>query len=185
MIQKLLQFLKNPVYKKDDSLNLNNKFKLLFRLLVLALLISFGIAIVIGILEKGLDLDLGKHAIEQLFEDYSPDFIFVMAVVLAPLTEELVFRGPMYLFRNSKYFGYIFYLFTLAFGFYHITNFEINATILLLSPLLVAPQIIIGLLLGYIRVQLGLAWSILLHSLYNLVLIGPIVLLQTLNMPMP
>lgn len=185
MIQELLDFLQNPEYKKDNSSDLNHKFKLLFQLLVIALFTSFTIAIVIGIVEQGMDIDLGKHAIEQLFEEYSAEFIFLMAVVLAPLMEELFFRGPLYLFRNSKYFASIFYLFTLAFGFYHITNFEINSTILVLSPLLVAPQIIIGFLLGFIRVRLGLAWSILLHSLYNLVLIGPIVLLKALNIPLP
>lgn len=49
----------------------------------------------------------------------------------------------------------------------HITNFEINTTIILLSPVLVLPQILLGGYFGYVRVRLGLQWSILLHSMYN------------------
>ena len=184
MIQELFEFLKNPVYKQDKSSTLNEKIRLLFILLGLALFISLGLALLIGLVESAFNLDLGEHAINRLFEDYSPEFIFAMAVVFAPVLEELLFRGPMYLFRNSRYFNLVFYLLTLAFGFYHITNFEITSTILYLSPLLVAPQIIIGLMLGYIRVRIGLGWAILLHACYNLVLIGPLLLLKSLDIPL-
>ena len=184
MIQELIEFLKYPVYKEDKDTSLNEKIRRLLVLLALALFISFGLAILIGLVEKAFDLDLGEHAINRLFEEYSVGFIFAMAVIFAPVLEELFFRGPMYLFRNSKYFNILFYLLTLAFGFYHITNFEINSTILYLSPLLVAPQLIIGLILGYIRVRLGLAWAILLHAGYNLVLLGPLLLLKSLDIPL-
>lgn len=185
MIQDLLIFLKKPVYKVYKDLNLNERFKYLFLLLVLALIISFSLALLIGMVENLFGLELGEHAINKLFDEYTSDFIFIMAVILAPVLEELLFRGPLYLFRNSRYFDAIFYLFALAFGFYHITNFEISPMIIYLSPLLVAPQIIIGLLLGYVRVRLGLPWSILMHALYNLVLIGPLLLLKSLDFPLP
>ncbi len=184
MIQELLEFLKNPVYKQDKSVSLNEKIRLLLFLLGLALLISFALALIIGIVESAFNLNLGEHAMNRLFDDYSPEFIFAMAVIFAPVLEELLFRGPMYLFRNSRYFNILFYLFTLAFGFYHLTNFEIDSTILYLSPLLVAPQLIIGLMLGYIRVRLGLEWAILLHACYNLILIGPLLLLKSLDIPL-
>ena len=185
MIQDLLNFLKHPVYKSDKELNLNQRFKLLFLLLTLALIISFCLALFIGLVENIFQLDLGEHAINQLFEEYSTDFIFLMAVIMAPLLEELLFRGPLYLFRNNKYFDAIFYLFALVFGFYHITNFEMSPMIIYLSPLLVAPQIIIGLILGYIRVRLGLEWSILMHALYNLILLGPLLIFKSMDLPLP
>ena len=178
MVRELLEFFKKPDYKIDKELKLNEKFSILIRLVLFALIISLCLGMIIGLLENFTSIDFGKHAIDELFEEYSPGFIFLAVVVLAPIVEELIFRGPMYLFRRSRYFGIVFYLLTLAFAFYHITNFEITPMVLYLSPLLVAPQLFIGLLLGFIRVRLGLEWAILLHALYNLLIIGPIILLQ-------
>lgn len=185
MIKSLLDFIRNPVYEIDLESGLETKLMLLGKLLVLALLISFSIGMLIGILEQVTELELGEHAMDRLFEEYSPSIIFMVAIVIAPILEELLFRGPLYLFRQNRYFNYIFYVFTLAFGFYHITNFEISPSVLYLSPLLVSPQLVIGLLLGYIRIRLGLGWAIILHALYNLVLVGPIIIIQILEIPLP
>ncbi len=181
MIRDLFAFFRSPVYQEDKESGVTNKFIVLGQLLAIALFCSIAIGLTIGALEEFTELNLGKHAMDLLFEEYSAEFILLVVVILAPVLEELFFRGPLYLFRQSRYFGLIFYVFTFAFGFYHITNFKITPTILYLSPLLVSPQLLIGLLLGYIRVRLGLQWAILLHALYNLVLIGPLVLLKVLN----
>jgi membrane protease YdiL (CAAX protease family) len=102
-----------------------------------------------------------------------------MAVVLAPILEECIFRAPISLFKNKqKYFKYIFYGFALLFGFVHIFNYEITPEILLFSPLLVAPQISLGLLLGYLRVKLSLIYSITLHMLFNASLLIPFLLIM-------
>lgn len=185
MLERLFNFIKKPVYEADDEIKSQGKFVLLFSLLALALFISFSIAIFIGVLERTTNLELGEHAIDLLFEEYGAPVIFLGVVILAPILEELIFRGPLYLFRKSPYFGVIFYLFTLAFGFYHITNFELTPTVLYLSPILVSPQLFIGLLLGYIRVRLGLVWAMMLHGCYNLVLIGPLIAMKILNIPIP
>ena len=55
----------------------------------------------------------------------------------------------------------------LLFGFVHITNFDFTTSVLLLSPILVLPQLLVGGYFGYIRVRFGLQWSILLHGSYN------------------
>ncbi|MEN8789615.1 MAG: CPBP family intramembrane glutamic endopeptidase [Flavobacteriaceae bacterium] len=179
----LLQFIKKPEYQQIEGWDLKTRISLLVKLLALSLLLSFTIAIILSALENITDLDLGEHAINLLFEEYSPVFILLVVAVLAPIIEELIFRGPLYLFRNNRYFGIIFYLITLIFGFYHITNFEINPTVIYLAPLLVSPQLFIGLILGYVRVKLGLIWAMLLHSIYNIVLVGPIVLAHILEIP--
>ncbi|MGI9547715.1 MAG: CPBP family intramembrane glutamic endopeptidase [Flavobacteriaceae bacterium] len=185
MLEQLLHFIKKPEYKSDNELGSQGRWLMLGSLLAMALFISLGIAMIISVLEQTANLDFGEHAIDQLFQEYGAPIIFIGVVILAPILEELIFRGPLYLFRNSPYFGIIFYLFTLAFGFYHITNFELTPTVLYLSPLLVAPQLIIGLLLGYIRIRLGLIWAMMLHSCYNLVLIGPLITMKILNMEIP
>ena len=178
MIRRLFDFFKRPNYKIDKDLDLNQKFTITLKLALLALLVSISLGMIIGLLEHLTDIELGRHALDELFKEYSPGFIFLVVVVLAPVLEELFFRGPMYFFRRSRYFGFVFYFLTLAFAFYHITNFEITPLILYLSPLLVAPQLIIGLLLGFIRVRLGLQWAMLLHSIYNLLIIGPIIMIK-------
>jgi hypothetical protein len=110
--------------------------------------------------------------------------VLLAGIILAPVLEELIFRGPLIFFRNSRFFPYIFYGITLLFGFYHITNFELSRQVLLLSPLLVAPQLCVGVFLGYIRVRFGLLWAMLLHALYNFALLGPVLLLKYLNIPL-
>ena len=62
-----------------------------------------------------------------------------------------------------------FYLSALAFGAAHIGNYETAHFIPILPIFLVLPQIFGGLILGYIRVFMGLSWSILFHALNNLV----------------
>ncbi len=184
MIKEIWSFLKRPDYKVDEDTNLKYRFTIFFRLLFIALMISVVLGLCIGLLESAVSLDLGEHAMDLLIDQYSTYFIFFAAVILAPLLEELFFRGPMVFFKKSPHFWLVFYLFTLLFGFYHITNFEITPTVLILSPLLVAPQLCVGVLLGFIRVRFGLLWAILLHACYNLVLLGPIVFMKALDLPL-
>ena len=110
---------------------------------------------------------MNDHAMEELMKTMPKIAIFLFAVVLAPVLEELFFRAPITLFKNSKTFKIYFYLFAVLFGLIHITNFKITNNVLLLAPILVAPQTILGGYLGFIRVRFGLAWSILLHACYN------------------
>ncbi|MFK7811257.1 MAG: CPBP family intramembrane glutamic endopeptidase [Maribacter sp.] len=184
MLQELWNFIKNPTYEEDENTDTKYRSKVLLILLGIGLAASIILGSLTGVIETLFDLDLGKHAIDEALEKYSPLFLFFAAVVLAPLVEEFLFRGPMMFFKDKPYFKYIFYALTLIFGFYHITNFEITTTVLLLSPLLVAPQISVGALLGFIRVRFGLWWAILLHAVYNLILVGPIVVLQLLDIPL-
>jgi hypothetical protein len=181
MLLQVLHYIKNPVYEEDEVYNLKHRFNVLIKLLALALFISLILGMGIGILESSTTLDLGKHAMDLLLEQYSLWVVFLAGVILAPVLEELVFRGPLIFFRNSRFFPYVFYAITLIFGFYHITNFELSREVLLLSPLLVAPQLCVGIFLGYIRVRFGLLWAMLLHALYNFVLLGPVLLLKSLN----
>lgn len=68
-----------------------------------------------------------------------------------------------------KHFKVIFYLSSLIFGLVHISNYQIpNCTMYLILPLIVAPQIFAGCVLGFIRMKYGIIFSILLHSCFNL-----------------
>jgi len=183
MLEELLLFAKNPVYKQDITTPFSNKLRTFFKLLIIALCTSIVLLLIASAVENLLQLEMGKHAMDDLFENYSPLLIFFLAVIIAPFFEELLFRGPLVFFKNYNYFKIVFYAFTIAFGFMHISNFEMSTQVVLFSPLLVAPQISVGFLLGFIRVKFGLVWSMALHACYNMVLIVPVLIMQILEIP--
>jgi membrane protease YdiL (CAAX protease family) len=184
MYQDVIQFIKHPSYTEDGNTQFNYRLRFLFKITLLALAMSIVISMFTGILQLVLGLDLGEHALDDLFENYSAWSILFLAIILAPFLEELIFRGPISWFRNSRYFKLVFYFWAVLFGYIHISNFEFSTQVLLMSPLLVAPQISVGLLLGTIRIKFGLIWSMAMHCLYNLILVGPIVILKMLNIPL-
>jgi len=165
--KELIDFFKNPVLGKDLNISKKHKFYKLVHILLICLLTSFVITPLFVILNETGLIDSDKHSIAELLETKSKTIIFISAVIIAPLVEELVFRGPITLFKNPEYFTKAFYLFSLAFGFIHINNYDITLNVLLFSPILVLPQILLGGYLGYVRVKFGLVYSILLHATYN------------------
>ncbi|MGB3704301.1 type II CAAX prenyl endopeptidase Rce1 family protein [Castellaniella sp.] len=69
----------------------------------------------------------------------------------------------------------LFHMTALAFAAVHLFNFRLNAMALVLLPLLVLPQWVTGLVLGWMRVRRGLGAAIALHAIFNggpLLLIG-------------
>ncbi len=71
----------------------------------------------------------------------------------------------------------IYFVTSIIFGLIHIFNFEItDFQVLLASVILVLPQLLSGFILGYVRIFFGFAWSVLFHSLHNL-LIGFVIYL--------
>ncbi len=181
MITELLQYLKHPFYQKDDNTEFKYRITIFVKLLVLSLCSSLLLGMVLsGIEALGL-IDLGEHALETIFKEHSPLMVFFLAVILAPLLEELIFRGPLSFFKNSTYFNYFFYLLVLLFGLVHLSNFKNPTELLLWTPLLIAPQLAIGCVLGFIRVRFGLLWSMALHAAYNCILMTPVLILHSLG----
>ena len=70
----------------------------------------------------------------------------------------------------------IFYAVALLFGAVHIGNYDSGVWPFL--PILVLPQVIIGLLLGFVRLRYGFVWGILLHAFHNGILLLPVFLIQ-------
>ncbi len=71
---------------------------------------------------------------------------------------------------KTKYFGSIFYVAAIFFGFAHLSNFSpLSAKIISMAPLLVFPQICYGLVMGYLRLKLknGFIWGLALHIFIN------------------
>ncbi len=200
-LRDLWYFIKKPVELKQVRIPLKVKistFLALFviqipPLIVLSALLS-GLEI-LGLWEEDM------HRLQKIFKEMKPGLIFFFAVIIAPLFEEMMFRLILKFRYNflilwpiqllillqisnkinllktilnywNKFYGWIFYLISIAFGLIHILNFEPSLNIYLLAPVLVAPQILIGINLGYLRIRFGLIWSILFHAFYNGILMS-------------
>lgn len=160
-------YLKNPILEEDENKQLGYRISFFTKLLGLAVLFGFATTPLFVIFEEMGWIDMEQHKLEEAFKDMSPLLILLIAGILVPFFEELIFRAPMTLFHKPSHFRWSFYGFTLVFGFIHITNYDINSAVLLLAPFLVLPQLFVGVVLGYIRVRFGLLWSIALHAVYN------------------
>jgi len=176
---EVLHFIKNPIYQKDGNTNLKYRLLKFVHLLGISLFTSILILIPISFILKLSGLENIEHDMDKLFQDKSIAYILLMVAVIAPIFEELIFRAPLALFKNKTYFKYAFWGSAITFGLIHIMNYEINTTVLLLAPLLIAPQTILGGYFGFIRIKFGLRWSMLLHACYNLILTVPALLFES------
>lgn len=66
-----------------------------------------------------------------------------------------------------RLFPWTFHLSSLAFSAVHLYNFNLGQTPLWLLPLLVLPQWVTGMVLGWLRVRQGIGAAILLHGIFN------------------
>lgn len=174
----------------------------LFVLLAVDLGLAFLLAGLIGLIAESGLVDMDNHAVADALAEYSVWQLMLIAVIGTPLLEELIFRLPLRFQTNpiagiarlvsprtnpetdvllaadrraswDKYFPYIFYGLTAAFAFVHLLNYgDWTMGLLLVSPLLVAPQFVMGALAGFLRVRFGFWWAYGLHAGHNLVLVG-------------
>lgn len=96
--------------------------------------------------------------LESVAGDSDTFSMFLYASILAPIWEEVLFRG--YVLRTLRPFGKRFSVFASAvlFGLFH-------------GNLLQTPYaLLMGLVLGYVTVEYSIGWAVLLHIFNNLVL---------------
>ncbi len=180
LLKKVWRFFIGPSY---IPLRISGSFKkrILFNLLGLQLLMALSIGMVAGFLQELFALDFGEHSVSNLLEEYTFLQIFVLAVLLAPFLEEMLFRGPLYFFRKWRKFKYVFYLLSFLFGMMHLFNYQNYQEALWFAPILVAPQLVTGIFLGYARIKLGLLYSIILHGLFNGILVAPFLFIKLIQ----
>ena len=169
-LNELIAFFRNPILEEDSNQNFLYRFKIFLSLLWISITVSFFLSLVNGLLTSIGVLHENKHVIDSYLDGTKGLQFFFVAAIVAPFFEELIFRGPLTLFKKPKIFRLAFYTIGFIFAYVHIFNFEMNLNVVLFSPLLVAPQFFVGMIFGYIRVKFGLLWSILLHGTYNGVL---------------
>lgn len=103
----------------------------------------------------GLSLMEGLEAMSLRGDRFS---MFLYAGILAPISEELLFRGLIQ--KSLKPWGKKFSIFcsAFAFGIFHGNLFQ--------SPY----AFLVGLVLGYVASEYSIAWAMLLHMINNLVI---------------
>jgi uncharacterized protein len=81
-------------------------------------------------------------------------------------------QHPTAHFRIEKFwknhFAFVFYTSSIAFGLIHFTNYSLDGiSALLVAILFSIPQMIGGLILGFVRIRLGFLPVVLMHILFN------------------
>lgn len=104
---------------------------------------------------------------------------YLFQIFLSPLRlgGKAVYQNGLQGFHTwwQKKYPYVFYFTVFAFGLIHVANFKAEGPfwqLILWAPLLVMPQILLGGLLGFIRLRLGFWWSVLLHGSHNLLFVS-------------
>ncbi|MDG4945208.1 CPBP family intramembrane metalloprotease [Weeksellaceae bacterium KMM 9713] len=192
MLFDLFNFLKNPQDSQDPNQSLRQKVKSFLLVLGIAILLSLITAILLDILNELGWLNIDSHKIEDFMKTNSISKIFLLGVVLVPLLEEIIFRlflrfksnyflqFIIYLYPRSKdyihefwqkYFRFIFYFSAIIFALFHLSNFNEMPSLSFLLPLIVLPQFITGLLIGYMRVRFNFFLGFLMHAIFNAIFI--------------
>lgn len=99
----------------------------------------------------------------------------ILGAIFAVLGVGIIpFSSPLYRRKLQRfvvlYFPWFFYASVMAFGFVHVTNFHpLSLRVLLLTPFITLPQLIMGTLLGFVRMKYGIIYSMVFHSTINLI----------------
>ena len=189
-------FLKNPTDETFPIQTARHKIVTLFSVLAIEIpIVSIIATTIFGIEKLGL-IDTGAHKLNTLFQNF-PIWKFVLwGVIINPFLEELIFRlGLRYNFKNFKNysilpvsaigtrsltkieiylnhfwrskFRLIFFFSAAIFAYFHLSNYQLSSTVLLLSPILIAPQFITALFLGYLRIRYSFMLGYFLHAIHN------------------
>ena len=149
-------YWKQQVFVKSGTM----KFRTFGCFLLLCMGAQMANTVWITVLELVMNLFGGSvmPILESVSGDSDTFSMFLYASILAPIWEELLFRGCV--LRSLRPYGKRFAIFGSAvlFGLFH-------------GNLLQAPYaLLMGLALGYVTVEYSIRWSILLHMFNNLVL---------------
>ena len=99
-------------------------------------------------------------------ESYFKLFLFILLSLISIIIYFYFEVIKSFLVKNYRCF---FYFIVVLFAVLHLFNFNgINSHNLFVAIILVVPQIILGLILGYLRIKYGIAYSILFHAIVNL-----------------
>lgn len=197
ILKNFFSFIKNPQETFNEKLTLNKKWGILFSILVLDFLFVFITSIFLSLVDSYL-FKLDSDPIENIFVNKSAFSILMLAAIVIPFIEEFIFRFFLKYKRNLvfhfidfltkqqaklfwvKNFKFFFYGSAILFALMHLSNFNnTNLLFYFLAPLIVLPQFIGGISLGYIRLKLGFSWGVFKHGLYNFIIFSGLFIFNT------
>lgn len=189
ILNDFFSFLKKP---NDQQIHLStkNRFSFIFKLLVLELLFTLIIVLPINYLIDKF-ITIKNPSLDYRFNTIYA--IILLMVLIVPFLEEIMFRSVLR--YNSffakkisrekwnRYFPYLVYAMSIAFGLVHASNYYNDSlTFYLLSPLILLSQLSGGFVLSYIRVRINFYYGFIYHASWNLIaalIIPSIVLLMS------
>lgn len=68
-----------------------------------------------------------------------------------------------------RHYGLVFYAFTALFALMHLLNYNLDHVPCFMLPVLLLPQFVGGISLGYTRLRLGFGWAVAHHAFHNAV----------------
>lgn len=121
-------------------------------------------------------------------------YLLITTFIIAPIAEEIVFRLPLRynkfyaLFISRKKWDVIFkflvYLFPIAFGLVHLSNFgSFNYKMLILFPLMVGSQLIGGFAYTYLRVKFNFLTTVIAHFIWNFIIMSIVLIESSFEKP--
>ena len=92
-------------------------------------------------------------------------FLLILALLIYFLLKEKEFD-----FVRKSFYPLFFYSICTIFGLMHLFNFckVVPVNLILIAPLFVIPQLILGYFSGYLRLKNGFFWGLLLHIIFNI-----------------
>lgn len=193
-----IAFLKSPGEESTPDRSASSKLKHIALLYLIELPVILAFIAILSLLKHYKLFDIGKHMGDDLLFKFSYGAILFLAVIVAPLIEETLFRLPLRYHRNyvlrlivwcisitglvgkvklkqsvqrfwKTSFAWFFYGMAITFALIHMTNYANAKSLILLAPLLTITQLFGGLIMGYIRVKLGFMWGVTYHAAHNFI----------------
>ncbi len=191
-LKDLLKFLKAPTEKQDLVQSKPHKAKRLFFLLLIDIPLMSLLTILVGAFSKWGWVNVENHKMAMLLELLPIWMVLALSIIIIPFIEEIIFRLFLKFKRNyllqviifilngkgnnikngiinfwNKKYSWIFYSPAILFAFIHITNYDLTSASIYLLPILVLPQFILALFIGYLRVRYNFMLGYLMHVLHN------------------
>ena len=105
------------------------------------------------------------------FDDSLLGFLIILSVVSLSGVAFWVMRQARYqaqLIRWwDRWFPIIFYYSAIVFGLVHYVAYGLEGQVLWFAPLILAPHLLMGLMLGFVRIRYGMWYAIVAHVLIN------------------
>lgn len=154
LLWKKPRYIRQTLFKKGNAMTLKS-FAALFTLVMGCQLLAQVFFLLIDWIGSLLGFSL-TELLESVSVDTTILPMFLYAVIAAPVTEELLFRGL--LLRSVEPFNKKLAIFAsaLLFGLYHG------------NPVQTPYAFLVGLILGYVALEFNMVWAIVLHLLNNL-----------------